>query len=549
MNINRYKQSKGGLWSADNFDGTYTNPILYVDYSDPDVCRVGDDYFMVASSFCNAPGLPLLHSKDLVNWKLINYCIDKVPGVQFDKPRHGCGVWAPAIRYFNGEYIVFFPMPDEGIYVVKTKDPWGKWDEPYCLFSGKGWIDPCPFFDEDGRVYMVNAFAKSRIGFKSILQVVELNTDCTKFIGEPKYVFDGNKENQETIEGPKLYKRNGYYYIFAPAGGVKQGWQTVLRSKSIWGPYEYQNVMYQEDTPVNGPHQGGWVDTPDGEDWFIHFQDVYAAGRIIHLQPMTWEKDWPVIGQKVEGKNYGKPVLTYKKPNTAAPEFSKNDISVNFNFGDNFEDDKLNINWQWNANDKEDFYKLDTVNKRLELKAVSYAENTSITNMPNLLLQKWALPEFSSVAVLCTDKMKTGDSAGYVSLGVTYGAIGVEKTEDGFKLVKINGTQKFDKEVASATDEKTIIRSLNKNTEKLYFKMKVKQLEPVKTNTDGPYEFPIPREVISFEVSMDNDNFEKVLEYEAVAGRWVGVKHGLFSFHNGETPSGYAVFENFYIQK
>lgn len=259
------------VWNADCGDGTYTNPILYTDYSDPDVCRVGDDYFMTASSFCNAPGLPVLHSKDLVNWKVISYAIDKIPGEHFDKPIHGHGVWAPAIRYHNDEFIIFFPMPDEGIYVVKTKDPWGKWDEPTCLFSGKGWIDPCPFWDDDGKAYMVSAFAKSRIGFKSILNLCEITPDCLQMIDEGKHIFDGNVENQETIEGPKMYKRNGYYYIFAPSGGVKQGWQTVLRSKNIWGPYEHRNVLLQKDSDTNGPHQGAWVDTQTGEDWFIHF--------------------------------------------------------------------------------------------------------------------------------------------------------------------------------------------------------------------------------------------------------------------------------------
>lgn len=333
------------VWTADNGDGTYTNPILYTDYSDPDACRVGDDYFMVASSFCNAPGLPILHSKDLVNWKVISYALKKVPGEQYDKPLHGCGVWAPAIRYHGGEFIIFFPMPDEGIYVVKTKNPWGEWEEPTCLYQGKGWIDPCPFWDEDGKAYMVSAFAKSRIGFKSILNLCEITPDCLQIINEGKHIFDGNLENQETIEGPKLYKRNGYYYIFAPAGGVKQGWQTVLRSKNIWGPYEYRNVLMQKDTEVNGPHQGAWIDTPTGEDWFLHFQDVYAAGRIVHLQPMRWENDWPIIGEAAEGEICGKPVLTWKKPNVGGsfpityPEAE-----------DDFGGEKLGLQWQWNAN-------------------------------------------------------------------------------------------------------------------------------------------------------------------------------------------------------
>ena len=267
------------IWNADNLDGTYTNPILYADYSDPDAIRVGEDYFMVASSFCNSPGLPLLHSKDLVNWELINYVIDDIPEPRYEKPIHGCGVWAPSIRYHEdenhqGTYYVCFPMPDEGIYMCTTTDPYGEWSKPVNIRPGAGWIDPCPFWDEDGKAYLVAGVAKSRIGYKSVLHMVEMAPDGLSLIGPEIKIFDGNENDQETIEGPKLYKRNGYYYIFAPAGGVKTGWQTVLRSKNIYGPYEYRMVMRQCDTKINGPHQGAWVDTVTGEDWFLHFQDV-----------------------------------------------------------------------------------------------------------------------------------------------------------------------------------------------------------------------------------------------------------------------------------
>ena len=304
------------MWIADQGDGTYTNPILYTDYSDPDAIRVGEDYFMIASSFCNTPAVPLLHSKDLVNWKVINYIIDKLPFDYYDKPVHGCGTWAPAIRYHEGTYYVFIPMPDEGIMMCKTTDPFGKWSEPAYVRKVVGWIDPCPFWDEDGKAYMVTAFARSRIGFKSMLYMSPIEPDCSGVLDDGQFIYDGHA-TQPTIEGPKLYKRNGYYYIFAPAGGVKPGWQTVLRSKNIYGPWEEKIVLHQGNSPVNGPHQGAWVDTPDGQDWFLHFQDVGNAGRIVHLQPMHWENDWPVIGvNEVDG--CGEPVLHYKKPKVGA---------------------------------------------------------------------------------------------------------------------------------------------------------------------------------------------------------------------------------------
>ena len=239
------------MWIADQGDGTYTNPILYTDYSDPDAIRVGEDYFMIASSFCNTPAVPLLHSKDLVNWKVINYIIDKLPFDYYDKPVHGCGTWAPAIRYHEGTYYVFIPMPDEGIMMCKTTDPFSKWSEPAYVRKVVGWIDPCPFWDEDGKAYMVTAFARSRIGFKSMLYMSPIEPDCSGVLDDGQFIYDGHA-TQPTIEGPKLYKRNGYYYIFAPAGGVKPGWQTVLRSKNIYGPWEEKIVLHQGNSPVNG---------------------------------------------------------------------------------------------------------------------------------------------------------------------------------------------------------------------------------------------------------------------------------------------------------
>lgn len=283
------------MWIADNGDGTYRNPILYTDYSDPDAIKVGGDYFMVASSFCNSPAVPLLHSRDLVNWKVINYVVDRLPFPYYDQPMHGCGAWAPSIRFHDGTYYVFIPMPDEGIFMCKTTDPWGKWSEPAYVRKVVGWIDPCPFWDDDGKAYMVTAFARSRIGFKSMLYLSPIEPD----------------------------------------------WQTVLRSKNIYGSYEERIVLHQGSTPVNGPHQGAWVDTPSGEDWFLHFQDVGNAGRIIHLQPMRWVDDWPVIGVNEED-GCGEPVLRYQKPDTGAvcPVDAPDD-------SDFFEGGRLGLQWQW----------------------------------------------------------------------------------------------------------------------------------------------------------------------------------------------------------
>ena len=504
------------MWIADQGDGTYKNPILYTDYSDPDAIRVGEDYFMIASSFCNAPAVPLLHSKDLVNWKVINYIIDKLPFDYYDKPVHGCGTWAPAIRFHQGIYYAFIPMPDEGIMMCKTEDPWGKWSEPAYVRKVVGWIDPCPFWDDDGKAYMVTAFARSRIGFKSMLYMSPIEPDCSGVLDDGQFIYDGHA-TQPTIEGPKLYKRNGYYYIFAPAGGVKPGWQTVLRSKNIYGPYEEKIVLHQGNSPVNGPHQGAWVDTPNGEDWFLHFQDVGNAGRIIHLQPMRWEDDWPVIGvNAVDG--CGEPVLQYRKPDVGAvyPVDAPED-------SDFFDGEKLGLQWQWNANYREEWYSLG--NGGLTLTSQPIEESTQLCDVPNLLLQKWPAPEFQITTCLHLDTLSEGDVAGMVSLGGRYTALAVEKR--GGKLILQQRTGNW-----TRNDEvKNDLETLDTNT--LYVRMRVEK------ETD-----------ISFEISTDEKSFRTVGNTtQATPGRWVGVKAGLFALNEKKLPGGSMGAEYFVFEK
>ena len=249
------------VWVSDLGNGKYKNPVLDADYSDPDVCRVGDDYYMTSSSFACIPALQILHSKDMVNWRIIGTAIERLlPEERFSQMQHGNGVWAPSIRYHQGEFYIYYGDPDTGIYMVKSKDPAGKWDNPVLVKAAKGIIDTCPLWDEDGNAYIVHGYAGSRAGLKSILGLIRMTPDGTQAIGESRIIFDGHIGNA-TIEGPKFYKRDGWYYIFAPAGGVPTGWQTVLRSKNIWGPYEWKIVMAQGNTNINGPHQGAWVDT------------------------------------------------------------------------------------------------------------------------------------------------------------------------------------------------------------------------------------------------------------------------------------------------
>lgn len=535
------------MWQADLENGMYRNPILYADYSDPDAIRVGEDYYMVASSFSNAPGLPLLHSKDLVNWKVINYCVKKVPEIRYRNPIHGCGVWAPAIRYHDGLFYVCFPMPDEGIYMTTAKDPYGEWSEPVNIRPGAGWIDPCPFWDDDGKAYLVAGVAKSRIGYKSVLHVVEMQPDGMGLIGEEVKIFDGNLNDQMTIEGPKMYKRNGWYYVFAPAGGVKTGWQTILRSRNPFGPYEYKVVLRQGDTDVNGPHQGAWVDTVTGEDWFLHFQDVYAAGRIIHLQPMHWEdNDWPIIGINKDGNDYGEPVMEYRKPNIGKTEeeLKKSDIYpvCEPDCDDDFTSDKLGMQWQWNANPDNgwaEFGKTVNGKKCLQLNSIAASKNRPVGDFRNLLLQKWPAPEFTCETKMYVNELGEGDFAGYVSLGVNYVALGIVKDNDKYVLRTVKGKQSFDCDAAYSKEEisEVELSSIGEFTSEdkpIYFKYTVKRNGSANHIEGGLKVFNAPKEIISLEISLDGVTYSNSVECDALAGRWVGVKSGVFISNNSD---------------
>lgn len=523
------------IWNADLGNGTYRNPILYADYSDPDVIRVGEDYFMTASSFCNAPGLPLLHSKDLVNWKVVNYILDEIPEKRYEKPVHGCGVWAPSLRYHEGTYFACFPMPDEGIYMSTAKDPFGKWSKPVNIRPGAGWIDPCPFWDEDGKAYLVAGVAKSRIGYKSVLHMVEMSPDGMSLIGGEKKIFDGNENDQVTIEGPKMYKRNGWYYIFAPAGGVKTGWQTVLRSRDVFGPYEYKVVMRQGDSPVNGPHQGAWIDTVTGEDWFIHFQDVYAAGRIIHLQPMSWKNDWPVIGRAKEGSDYGEPVMEYRKPNVGKTDWEICEPAAS----DDFTGRELGLQWQWNANPAAGWYAL--TGESLRLNAVQKADVYGDT--PNLLLAKWPAPEFTCITTLSLANLGEGDEAGVISMGMSYSVLTFRRIGTVLQPYYITGVQKYGKILPDSTEEtaEALPAIEFDRAEHLRVKYTVKR---VGTRDLNENEKGFPLELVTLEYSVDGQDYTKAGEMNAVPGRWVGVKNGMFCVSEKGGSAGYAVVES-----
>lgn len=422
--------------------GSYQNPVLVMDYSDPDVIRVGEDYYMVASSFTYLPGVPVLHSRDLLHWRQIAWCVQRLPFARYARPAHGCGTWAPAIRWHDGLFYVFIPLPDEGIFVTTAADPAGPWSELHCLYEGAGWIDPCPFWDDDGQAYMAHAYANSRCGIKHRIDVCRMAPDASRLLDEGTLIYQ-NELLHTTMEGPKFYKRNGWYYIFAPAGGVGTGWQVAMRSRSPLGPYEPRIVLHQGGTNVNGPHQGAWVDTPAGQDWFFHFQDAGVYGRILHLQPMCWVDDWPFIGQEQNGDNIGEPVARWRLP---LPEQAE-DFALQVD--DDFCGGALGIQWQWQANPDPAWYRLDG---GLRLNICPPGEREPLLwYMPNVLTQlpqDWA---FTMEVPLTLEAGAARDEAGIAVMGHRYSALALHKTEAGgyeLRLYKGEVTQRTAEGVA-----------------------------------------------------------------------------------------------------
>ena len=321
----------------------YHNPILMADYSDPDVIRDGDDFYLIASTFHFVPGIPILHSRDLVHWEIIGHAVDRLTmSPAYDMKggtRYAGGIWAPAVRFHNGVFYIYFPTPDEGIFVVTSRSMKGPWSKPKVVIAGPGYEDPCPFWDEDGRAYLVH----SRLGAGPLI-LHRLSADGTQVLDAGKVIVQDPKE-LPTLEGPKFYKRNGWYYIFAPFGGVATGAQAVLRARNIYGPYEHRTVLAQGNTPVNGPHQGGYVETPDGRGWFLHFQFLGAHGRVVHLEPVRWVDDWPVIGRAADGELRGEPVVQ-----GPVPVANATGARLSPQTSDEFDGSTLSPMWEWNHN-------------------------------------------------------------------------------------------------------------------------------------------------------------------------------------------------------
>ncbi len=519
-------------WLPDRGDGTYQNPILFADYSDPDVVRVGDDFYLTASSFTAAPGLPILHSRDLVNWTIIGHALPRnIPEARFTVTTPGSGVWAPSLRFHAGKFYLYYPDPDEGIYVVTATDPAGPWSPPVMVKAGKGLIDPCPLFDNDGKVWLVHGWARSRSGRNNLLTLIPLNAEGTQPLADGQDIVLGDSFKVTTLEGPKFYHFNGWYWIFAPVGGVGGGTQAVFRSKVIAGPYEYRSVLEQGSTPTNGPHQGGLVDTPDGKDWwFIHFQDDGVYGRVTHLEPVAWRPDgWPVMGDDAGATGTGHPVLVHAKP--ALPATPPTTPATT----DAFEAPELGLQWQWAANPQPGWFSLGGQPRVLHL--VPQPKTPTLAGQPNLLLQKFPSSEFRVTTQLNATALAIGAQAGLVVWGTPCVALAATRTAGGLSLAPVLQRAGGGRGVTDPASGPAAVKG--------------PMVTLALTITRGPGTGVNSQAVAQFNFSEDGLTFTKIgpaTTISKIAGAWMGAKYGLFAVAPTDLKdAGTAAFAWFHV--
>lgn len=485
-----------GSW-GDQGNGTYINPVLYADYSDPDVIRVGDTYYMTCSEF-HYMGMPVLASNDLVNWKIIGQVYNRFDFPEYDhNQRYAGGSWAPAIRYHNHKFWVYFCTPDEGLFMSNADNPAGPWSPLVLVKKIAKWEDPCPFWDEDGKAYL----GHSVHGAGPII-LHRLSEDGTRLLDEGVTVYTG-----PVAEGTKIHKLNGYYYISIPEGGVGEGWQTVLRATNIYGPYEKKIVLEKGSTGINGPHQGALVETTKGEWWFLHFQSDGAMGRVLHLQPVRWQDGWPRVGVDIDGNGIGEPVYVWKKPAMdsifpiAAPQTS-----------DNFDSTALGLQWQWNHNPVNEAWSLTEKPGSLSLNAL---QAESFVQARNTCTQKVMGTTGEVMAEMDLSKIVEGQKAGICSMSKIYNLLGVYKKEGKMYI--------FTDRKGQVHEEKAIA------AKRIFLKLTL----DIKSGNNR------------FSYSLDNKSYTMIDgAFDTQWGYWKGTRIGLFSF-NERSNGGTASFNQF----
>lgn len=471
---------------GDQGDGTYKNPVLMADYSDPDVIRMGDKFYMVASDF-HFMGMQVLESTDLVNWKIISQVFSRLDYPGWNSNSHyGGGSWAPSIRYHDGKFWVYFCTIDEGLFMSNATDPHGPWTPLWCVKRIPKWEDPCPFWDDDGQAYLGHSVHRA-----GPIILHKMSADGKYLLDEGDTIYKG-----PVAEGTKFMKRNGWYYLNIPEGGVEKGWQTCLRARNIYGPYERRIVLEQGSTDVNGPHQGAVVDDEKGNWWFVHFQSLPVIGRVVHLEPARWADNWLIIGVDRDHNGIGEPVKQWKKPNkTATPHLPQTD--------DDF-DHSLGLQWQWCHNPHDNYWNLSERKGWLTLRA---EPADSLKSSHNMLTQKTM--GYKSVAITCLDTRHVGGaSAGLLCTGKKFIGAGVS---NGCLYMEIGGNR-------------TVMGKVRPG------------LVWLKLDVD------VSANKFQYAYSTDGKRFKKLgLPFSMQTGYWKGVRVGLYCYGT----SGKAQFDYF----
>ncbi len=494
----------------------YANPVLYADYSDPDVIRAGKDYYLVASSFHFSPGIPVLKSEDLVHWKIVGHVLPKLGfGPDYDmvppfvltdatsKPvgpglKYAEGVWAPSIRYHSGRFYVFWPTPKEGIFMASSDRPEGPWTAPVQVIAGAGYEDPCPFWDDDGQAYLVHG----KVGAGPLI-LHRMSVDGTRVLDAGQVIVN-DPQNLPTLEGPKLYKKGGFYYIFAPFGGVGEGSEVVLRSKNIYGPYDWKIVLSKGDTNVQGPHQGGYVETPSGQGWFLHFNSTGAFGRIDYLEPVIWQDGWPVMGDD------GHPVATHAAPDTGATTHDRLQDS------DEFSSPRLGLQWEWNHNPDDTKWSLTERPGYLRLRAGPAAHLVTARNTLTQVLQG---PHAVFTTRIDLSHMADGQRAGLTLFGVKPAWIGAVREAGATHVTFASAGVETPGPVIGRT---VVLRA--------------------EVTAD---------QVVRFAYSADGQSFTSLGEPTPLArfSWWKGSRPGLFTYTQGVATDGYVDIDWFHVQR
>ena len=511
--------------SSDNGDGTFTNPVLWSDCPDPDLIRVGDDYYLVTTTMHLMPGAPIMHSKDLVNWEIVGYIFDRLEETPYYSMEggtvYGRGQWATSLRYKDGRFFAYFTpndQPPKG-WVYSTTDPKTEKWELYSVLPH--FHDASFFFDDNGKAYMVYGSGAIR----------ELKPDLTGVQegGLDMQLFERDSEENSLLEGSRMIKKDGKYYLLMiswPRGGIRR--EVCYRADRIEGPYEKKVIL---ETPFGGlgagVAQGTIFDTPEGEWYGFIFQDRDGLGRAPMLMPCTWVDGWPMLGDE-----NGKVPERMKMPVQGHP-------IKGITKSDDFKEGKLGLHWQWNHNPVDDAWSLTERPGYLRLKTNKVVG--SIYTARNTITQRMEGPQSSGVAAIDLKGMKVGDKAGFSAFNSDAAIMTVECREDGKYLVLTEESVKLHPRNKAVTDvKKEVIEEIPLKKDKIYLRI------------DADFRPGDTRDIAKLWYSLDNKEWNRMGSDYRMRFDWqrffMGTKFAIFNYATQET-GGYVDVDFFSYEK